>query len=58
MEKGGQAFVSNAILGDTYALRMCIVNFRTALEDVEALADITVDLGRSIDEELRPESLR
>ncbi|MGD2046361.1 MAG: aminotransferase class V-fold PLP-dependent enzyme [Gemmatimonadota bacterium] len=58
MEKGGRAFVSNALLEGTYALRMCIVNFRTALEDVEALADITVELGRAIDGERRPESLR
>ena len=58
MEKGGRAFVSNAVLEGTYALRMCIVNFRTGLEDVEALADVTVELGRAIDEERRPESLR
>jgi len=58
MEKGGRAFVSNAILDGTYALRMCIVNFRTALEDVEALAEITAEIGRSVDSELRPDSLR
>jgi len=58
MERGGEAFVSNAVLGDVYALRMCIVNFRTTLEDVVALADITERLGREVDEELRPEELR
>jgi len=58
MEKGGRAFVSNAVLDDTYALRMCIVNFRTALEDVEALAEITAEIGRSTDAELRPDALR
>jgi aromatic-L-amino-acid decarboxylase len=58
MERGGQAFVSNAVLGDVYALRMCIVNFRTTLEDVVALADISEELGVSTDAELRPESLR
>ena len=57
MEKGGQAFVSNAVLNDTYVLRMCIVNFRTTLEDVVALADITTDLGRQVDEEMRPKEL-
>ena len=57
MEKSGQAFVSNAVLGDVYALRMCIVNFRTALEDVHALAEITADLGRAVDAELRPASV-
>lgn len=58
MEKSGRAFVSNAVLEGAYALRMCIVNFRSRLEDVEALADITVEIGREVDEELRPETLR
>jgi glutamate/tyrosine decarboxylase-like PLP-dependent enzyme len=53
MERGGDAFVSHAVLDDVHALRMCIVNFRTGLRDVEALADITVALGREIDGTLR-----
>lgn len=58
MEQGGEAFVSNAVLGDVYALRMCVVNFRTTLEDVQALAEISATLGRAADAELRPEPLR
>ncbi|MDH3206275.1 MAG: aminotransferase class V-fold PLP-dependent enzyme [Gemmatimonadota bacterium] len=58
IEKSGRAFVSNAVLDGTFVLRMCIVNFRTSLEDVEALADITAELGRAVDQELRPEALR
>ena len=58
MERGGEAFVSNAVLGDVYALRMCVVNFRTTAEDVVALADISERLGREADAELRPEDLR
>jgi glutamate/tyrosine decarboxylase-like PLP-dependent enzyme len=57
MERGGDAFVSNAVMGEVYALRMCVVNFRTTLEDVETLADITVALGAEADRELRPEAL-
>ena len=57
MERGGEAFVSNAVIGDVYALRMCVVNFRTALEDVIALADITARLGRALDAEMRPHSV-
>ena len=53
MERGGRAFVSHAVLDGIHALRMCIVNFRTRLEDVRALADITVELGREVDIELR-----
>ena len=58
MERGGEAFVSNAVLGEVYALRMCIVNFRSTLEDVVALADITERLGREVDGALRPDDLR
>lgn len=58
METGGEAFVSNAVLGDVYALRMCVVNFRTTLQDVVALADISERLGRDLDDETRPEALR
>jgi aromatic-L-amino-acid/L-tryptophan decarboxylase len=57
MANGGRAFVSNAVLDGVYALRMCVVNFRTTLEDVVALTDITVELGRAVDAELRPAAL-
>jgi len=57
MRKDGRAFVSNAVIDDVYALRMCVVNFRTALEDVRALAEISVEIGESLDEELRPAEL-
>jgi hypothetical protein len=58
MEKSGRAFVSNALLEGVYALRACIVNFRTTLADMRALADITVELGRAADLEMRPGTLR
>jgi aromatic-L-amino-acid decarboxylase len=58
VEASGRAFVSNAVLEGRYALRMCIVNFRTTLEDVEALAEITAELGRAADAALRPDALR
>ncbi|HUF76617.1 MAG TPA: aminotransferase class V-fold PLP-dependent enzyme [Longimicrobiales bacterium] len=57
MERSGRAFVSNAVLDGVYALRMCIVNFRTTLADVVALADITEELGRAADREMRPAAL-
>jgi glutamate/tyrosine decarboxylase-like PLP-dependent enzyme len=57
LDREGRAFVSNAVLDDRYLLRMCIVNFRTSLEDVEALADISVEAGRAADAELRPDGL-
>lgn len=57
MERDGRAFVSHASVGGAHALRMCIVNFRTTLEDVRALADVTVELGREADAELREAAL-
>jgi aromatic-L-amino-acid/L-tryptophan decarboxylase len=54
----GRAFCSNAILGDRFVLRACIVNFRTEAEDVDALLDVAAELGANLDAELRPEALR
>jgi len=54
LQRGGEAFVSNAIVGGRYVLRACIVNFHTALEDVEALPEIIARIGRTVDAELRP----
>lgn len=54
MQEGGEAFVSNALIGGRYALRACVVNFRTAMRDVDALIELVVRLGREIDAELRP----
>ncbi len=57
LQKGGEAFLSNAVVDGRYLLRACIVNFRTRRADVEALAEIVVRLGREVDGELRPEGL-
>jgi len=52
LQKGGEVFVSNAIVDSKYVLRACIVNFRTTLSDVEALADIVVRLGKEVHSEM------
>ncbi len=57
LQKGGEAFVSNAVLGGRYVLRACIVNFRTQRADVEALPGIVVRTGRSVDAGMRPADL-
>ena len=54
LQRGGEAFVSNAVVGGRYVLRACIVNFHTARADVEALPDIVARIGRAVDAELRP----
>lgn len=58
LEKGGEAFLSNAVIEGKFALRACIVNFRTSLEDIEALPQIVARLGRNADRMLRPATLR
>jgi aromatic-L-amino-acid decarboxylase len=57
LQRDGQAFVSNAIVGGLYVLRACIVNFHTAQADVEALPVIVAGLGRAVDSERRPRHL-
>jgi glutamate/tyrosine decarboxylase-like PLP-dependent enzyme len=54
LQRGGEAFVSNAVVGGQYVLRACIVNFHTDRGDVEALPEIVARIGRTVDAELRP----
>jgi aromatic-L-amino-acid/L-tryptophan decarboxylase len=54
VQRGGEAFVSNAVVNGSYLLRACIVNFHTDREDIDALITIVLRLGREIDAELRP----
>jgi len=57
LETGGEAFLSNALVGGRFVLRACIVNFHTALGDVEALPGLVSRLGREADAGLRPTAL-
>jgi aromatic-L-amino-acid/L-tryptophan decarboxylase len=54
MQHDGEAYLSNAIIGGKYALRACIVNFRTTLQDVKELLPLVVRLGKELDVEMRP----
>jgi aromatic-L-amino-acid/L-tryptophan decarboxylase len=53
VEKSGEAFLSNALIGGRFLLRACIVNFHTSLGDVEALPLLLSELGRRADDALR-----
>jgi aromatic-L-amino-acid/L-tryptophan decarboxylase len=53
LQEGGEIYLSNAVIGGKYCLRVCIVNFRTRLSDIMALPDIIVREGRRLDLELR-----
>jgi glutamate/tyrosine decarboxylase-like PLP-dependent enzyme len=57
LQQGGEAYLSNAVISGKYALRACIVNFRTTLQDVEALLPVIVRIGDQVDKALRPASL-
>ncbi len=48
VERSGDAFLSNAIVNGRFALRACIVNFRTSQADVDALLPLLAGLGADI----------
>ena len=37
VQRDGDSYLSNAMIGGRFALRACIVNYRTTLQDVEQL---------------------
>jgi glutamate/tyrosine decarboxylase-like PLP-dependent enzyme len=57
LQASGEAYLSNAVVHGKFALRACIVNFRTSLGDIEALLPIIVRMGKELDLALRPGSL-
>ena len=54
LQNSGEAYLSNAIIHGKFALRACIVNFRTTLADVESLLPLVVRVGKDLDSVLRP----
>ena len=48
LQKGGEAFVSNAVIDGSYFLRVCIVNFRTTEDDIRALPEIVKRVGSQL----------
>jgi aromatic-L-amino-acid/L-tryptophan decarboxylase len=50
LQLGGKVFLSNAIVGNKYCLRACIVNFRTTHQDIHEAIDLIVQEGRRISE--------
>lgn len=53
LQSGGEAYPSNAVINGKFALRVCIVNFRTSARDVEALPSIVIRTGRAVHAELK-----
>jgi glutamate/tyrosine decarboxylase-like PLP-dependent enzyme len=58
VQNGGEAFITNGVLGGKFVLRACVVNFRTALEDIEALPPLVARIGAEMDADMRPAGLR
>ena len=48
VQRGGRAYVSNALLRGRFALRACIINFRTTRRDIEATLDIIREAAREL----------
>lgn len=57
-QQDGRVFFSNAVLDGRFVLRVCIVNFRTEAEDLDAVLDVAAEVGARLDAELRPAPLR
>ena len=55
-QRGGDVFVSNAVVRGRFALRACIVNFHTSEADVQATVETIAAAGRKLDAHLRPEA--
>jgi aromatic-L-amino-acid decarboxylase len=48
LQRGGEAFVSHAIIDGAYFLRACFVNFRTTEDDVRALPALAKRVGAEL----------
>jgi aromatic-L-amino-acid decarboxylase len=53
LQRDGRVYVSNAVIGQTFALRACIVNFRTSSQDVAEVIRATVEIGRRVDAQMQ-----
>ncbi len=53
LQLDGRVYISNAVLGDRFVLRACIVNHRTEADDIDAVLDVAAELGGRIDHGLR-----
>src|SRR5436190_10672942 len=48
LQRDGSSYLSNATLGDRFALRGCVLNYRTTLRDIEILLDDLRRVARSL----------
>ena len=48
LQREGSSYLSNAMLGGRFALRGCVLNYRTTLRDMEILLDDLRRAARSV----------
>ena len=53
LQRAGEVFVSNAVVGGRYLLRACVVNFHTTPDDIDAVPAIVDAAGGAVDGEMR-----
>lgn len=51
VQRGGEAYLSNAVLRGKFALRACIINFRTTRRDIDLTLQTVRDVARQVDAE-------
>jgi aromatic-L-amino-acid decarboxylase len=49
LQEDGRVFVTSAIIDGVACLRPCIVNFRSTETDIDALVDLTCEIGRRLE---------
>jgi aromatic-L-amino-acid decarboxylase len=52
LQQAGEVFLSNAMVGEKYCLRGCIVNFRTSEKDINEIIEIIVREGKKMHQQL------
>jgi glutamate/tyrosine decarboxylase-like PLP-dependent enzyme len=57
LQLDGRVYISNAVLGERFVLRACVVNFRTEAGDMDAVLEVAEEIGARLDAELRPAAL-
>ena len=48
VQRGGRAYLSNAVIGGRYSLRACITNFRTTSRDIRETLDIVREAAHTL----------
>ena len=57
VEKSGKFYVSNALINENFLLRMCIVNFRTNIGDIDDFEHFIIETGRKTDRKLKKDNV-